>query len=53
MGFVIWSLGPNMFRVAGELQGKMQISLAIKAETLQEEAKSEEHLTQSGGSRQA
>lgn len=38
-----------MFAAAGELQGKVQMSLIIKAETLQEEAKSEEHLTQSGG----
>ena len=37
-----------MFGMAGELQGKTQMLLITKAETLQE-AKSEEHLTQSGG----
>lgn len=37
-----------MFRVADELQGKMQKLLIIKAEILQE-VKCEKHLTQSGG----
>lgn len=37
-----------MFRVADELQGKMQKLLIIKVETLQE-VKCEKHLTQSGG----